>query len=204
MKLYYMPGVCSQAVHIALSELGVAFDLEKVDGATKTTESGADYTAVNPLGYVPALALDDGAILLEAPAILQYLADSKPDAGLAPAGGTMDRVRLQQHLNFIASELHKSFGPFFAPIKPEGAAREQALAKLYTRLDAVEALFADGRRHIMGEGFTVADAYLFVVASWASLIGLDLERWPHVRDYVARIAERPQVHRVLKREGLLH
>lgn len=204
MKLYYMPGVCSQAVHIALSEMGVDFDLEKVDGATKTTESGVDYTSVNPLGYVPALALDDGAILLEAPAILQYLADSKPDAGLAPAAGTMGRVRLQQHLNFIASELHKSFGPFFAPIKPEGAAREQALAKLHTRLDAVEALFADGRRYIMGEGFTVADAYLFVVASWASVIDLDLESWPHVRDYVARIAERPQVHQVLKREGLLH
>lgn len=204
MKLYYMPGVCSQAVHIALSEMGVDFDLEKVDGATKTTESGADYRSVNPLGYVPALALDDGAILLEAPAILQYLADSKPDAGLAPAAGSMDRVRLQQHLNFIASELHKSFGPFFAPIKPEGAVREQALAKLCTRLDAVEAMFADGRRYIMGEGFTVADAYLFVVASWTSLIGLDLERWPQVRDYVARVAERPPVHQVLKREGLLH
>lgn len=204
MKLYYMPGVCSQAVHIALSEIGADFTLEKVDGATKRTETGADYSAVNPLGYVPALALEDGAILLEAPAILQYLADRKPDSGLAPAAGTLDRVRLQQHLNFVASELHKSFGPFFAPIKPEGAVRDQAITKLCKRFDAVEALFADGRRYIMGEGFTVADAYLFVVASWASLIDLDLARWPHVQDYVARVAARPHVHAVLEREGLLH
>lgn len=204
MKLYYSPGVCSQAVHITLNEMGAAFALEKVDSATKKTESGGDFTDVNPLGYVPALELDDGEILLEAPAILQYLADLKPEAGLAPAAGTMERVRLQQHLNFTASELHKSFGPFFAPIKPEGAVRDQALAKLHRRYDALETLLGDGRPYVMGDTFTVADAYVFVVASWAGLIGLDIGRWPRVADYVARIAARPRVQDVLKREGLLN
>ncbi|MEZ5668737.1 MAG: glutathione transferase GstA [Alphaproteobacteria bacterium] len=204
MKLYYSPGVCSQAVHIALAELGSDYGLEKVDLASKQTETGADYSRINPLGYVPALELDDGEVLLEAPAILQYLADTRPESGLAPANGTLARVRLQQALNFTASELHKSFGPFFAPVKPEGAAREQAMTKLQRRFDALEATLADGRAYVMGETFTVADAYTFVVAAWAGIIDLDLARWPNVQAYVARVRGRPQVQAVLKREGLLH
>ncbi len=202
MKLYYSPGTCSQAVHIALNEAGLAHTLETVDLATKRTESGADYTRVNPLGYVPALELDDGEVLLEAPAILQYVADRKPEARLAPANGTLERVRLQERLNFTASELHKSFAPFFAPVKPEGALRDQALRRLATRFDALEARFADGRPYLLGREFTVADAYTFVVASWSTMIGFDTDRWPRVRDYVARVAARPRVREVLVREGL--
>lgn len=202
MKLYYSPGVCSQSVHIALNEAGILHRIEKVDLAGKTTESGADYAAVNPLGYVPALELDDGEVLLEAPAILQYVADLKPEAGLAPANGTRERVRLQAELNYVASELHKSFGPFFAPVKPEGALKDQALARLGRRFDALEAKLADGRDYLMGGRFTVADAYAFVVASWAGPIGFDLSAHPRVQAYVARIAARPKVRETLEREGL--
>jgi len=202
MKLYYSPGVCSQSVHIALNEAGIDHRIEKVDLTAKTTESGADFARINPLGYVPALELDDGEVLLEAPAILQYVADLKPEAGLAPANGTRERVRLQAELNYVASELHKSFGPFFAPVKPEGALKDQALTKLAKRFDALEAKLADGRDYLMGDRFTVADAYAFVVASWAGLIGFDLSSHPRVQAYVARIAARPKVRETLEREGL--
>jgi len=201
MKLYYAPGVCSRAVHIALRESGLDHELERVDLQTKTTETGADYRRVNPLGYVPALELDGGEVLLEAPAVLQYVADLRPETGLAPAAGTLERVRLQAQLNFTAAELQKSFGPFFAPVKPEGALREQALARLRSRFDTLEALLADGRPHVLGAAFTVADAYTFVVASWAPSIDLDLAAWPHVQAYVARIAARPKVQEVLAREA---
>lgn len=203
MKLYYSPGVCSQAVHIALNEAGVPYSLEKVDLATKSTESGIDFTQINPLGYVPALELDDGDVLLEAPAILQYVADQKPESGLAPAYGTLDRVRLQEQLNYTASELHKSFGPFFAPVKPEGALKDQALAKLTKRFETLEARLSDGRDFVMGSKFSVADAYTFVVANWAGLISFDLTPFPNVRNYIDRVAGRPKVREVLQREGLL-
>ncbi|WP_299047127.1 glutathione transferase GstA [uncultured Tateyamaria sp.] len=202
MKLYYSPGVCSQSVHIALNEAGIEHLIEKVDLANKITESGTDYSRVNPLGYVPALELDDGEVLLEAPAILQYVADLKPETSLAPANGTRERVRLQAELNYTASELHKSFGPFFALVKPEGALKEQALAKLAKRFDALEAKLSDGRDYIMGRDFTVADTYTFVVASWAGLIGFDLSGYPHVRAYIERVRARPKVLETLKREGL--
>lgn len=202
MKLYYSPGVCSQSVHIALNEAGIEHLIEKVDLTNKTTETGTDYSRVNPLGYVPALELDDGEVLLEAPAILQYIADLRPESGLAPANGTRERVRLQAELNYTASELHKSFGPFFAPVKPEGALKEQALAKLAKRFDALEAKLADGRAYVMGDQFTVADTYTFVVASWAGLIGLDLSDHPKVQAYVERVRARPNVQETLRREGL--
>lgn len=202
MKLYYSPGVCSQSVHIALNEAGIDHVIEKVDLARKTTESGADYTRINPLGYVPALELDDGDVLLEAPAILQYVADLKPETGLAPANGTRERVRLQAELNYTASELHKSFGPFFAPVKPEGALRDQVWAKLGKRFDELENRLSDGRPYVLGETFSVADTYTFVVASWARLIDFDLSDRPNVRAYVARVANRPKVREVLRREGL--
>jgi glutathione S-transferase len=202
MKLYYSPGVCSQSVHIALNEAGIDHMIEKVDLAKKITERGNDYTRINPLGYVPALELEDGDVLLEAPAILQYVADLKPEAGLAPANGTRERVRLQAELNYTASELHKSFGPFFAPVKPEGALRDQAWTKLGKRFDELEARLSDGRAYVMGETFTVADAYTFVVASWAELIDFDLSDRPHIRAYLERVANRPKVRDVLRREGL--
>lgn len=200
MKLYYSPGVCSQAVHIALLEAGIDHQIEKVDLATKKTESGRDYAQINSLGYVPALELDDGEVLLEAPAILQFLADLKPEANLAPAAGTRERTRMQSQLNFTASELHKSFGPFFAHVKPEGAQREQALRKLGKRFDALEARLADGRDYVMGERFSIADAYAFVVSSWAPMIEFDLCDRSRVRAYVDRVGARPMVQETLRRE----
>lgn len=202
MKLYYTPGVCSQAVHIALTEANLPHTLEKVDLSEKTTETGADFTLINTLGYVPALELDDGSILLEAPAILQYVADLKPDSQLAPANGTLGRVRLQERLNHTASEFHKSFGPFFAAIKPEGALKKQALTKLHQRFALLETELSDGREFIMGETFTVADTYIFVVANWAGIIDFDISEFTHIKAYLARIAERPAVREVYKREGM--
>lgn len=148
--------------------------------------------------------LDDGAVLFEAPAVLQYLADRRPEAGLAPPAGTLARARLQQYLNFTSAELHKAFGPLFAPEPPEGAEREAVVARIARRLDFLEATLADGRPHLLGEAFSVADAYAFVIAGWAGPKGIDLAPWPHLRDYLARIAERPGVARAMRREGLLH
>lgn len=202
MKLYYTPGVCSQAVHIALNEANLPHTIEKVDLANKSTESGADYTQISPLGYVPALELEDGNVLLEAPAMLQYIADLRPDTQLAPVNGTLERVRLQERLNYTASELHKSFGPFFAATKPEGALKEQALNKLRQRFSKLEADLSDGREFIMGDTFTVADTYIFVVANWAAIINFDISAFTNIKDYLARIAKRPSVREVYKREGL--
>lgn len=204
MKLYYAPGVCSLAVHIALNELDATYDLEKVDLATKETETGQNFSKVNPLGYVPALEIDGSDILLEAPVILQYLADTHPDAKLAPPAGTRDRLRLQESLNFTASELHKSFGPFFAAVKPEGALEEQAMKKLKSRFDRLNGMLSDGRAYVMGDDFSVADAYTFVVANWAGVIDLDLSPWPYVQAYVARVGARPKVQAAMKREGLIN
>src|SRR3546814_281779 len=201
MKLYYMPGACSLASHITLREAGAAFDLEKVDAKQKKTERGADFAAINPKGYVPALALDNGEVLTEGAAILQYIADQNPKAGLAPAAGTLARARLQEQLNFVASELHKAFSPLFNPALPESekaAARERVGQKL----GLVEQLLSDGRSYLVGDSFSVADAYLFVVANWSGHTGIDLERWPHIAAYQQRIAARETVQAALKAEGL--
>lgn len=202
MQLYYKPGACSLASHIVLEELGQPFDIERVDTAAGTTETGADFTAINPKGYVPALQLDDGQVLSEGAAILQFLADRRPDAGLAPAAGTLARARLQEHLNYVASELHKAFGPFFAAGSTE-AEKADAETSVAAKLDRVEAVLADGRSYLLGDAFSVADAYLFVVASWARPSGIDLERWPKLRAYVTRVARRDAVRRAVRSEGLL-
>lgn len=198
MKLYIKPGACSLASHIALREAGLSFETEKVDGARRT-DSGADFTAINPKGYVPALTLDDGEVLTEGAAILQYIADSVPAAGLAPANGSRARVRLQEQLNFISSELHKSIGALFA--KPEGAAREAILGRIETRLDLVERTLGDGREYLLG-GYSVADAYLFTVVNWTNFLGLSLGERPHLKAFMARMAARPAVQAALKAEGL--
>lgn len=202
MKLYYAPGACSLSPHISLREASVSFDLEKVDTSTRRTESGADYLSINPKGYVPALQLDGGEVLTEGAAVVQFIADSHPDAGLAPAGGTLERARLQEHLNFIASELHKAFTPLFDPSAPE-AAKQAAPAAVARRLDHVERLLADGRAHLLGERFSVADAYLFTVASWTGPTGIGLDRWPRLASFVARVAARPAVQTAMRAEGLL-
>ena len=202
MKLYYAPGACSLSPHISLREAGAAFDLERVDTRTRTTESGADYLAINPKGYVPALQLDDGEVLTECAAVVQFIADRHPAAGLAPANGSLERARLQEHLNFIASELHKAFTPLFDPSAPE-AAKQAAPAAVARRLDHVEWLLADGRAYLLGERFSVADAYLFTVASWTGPTGIGLDRWPRLAAFVARVAARPAVQAAMQAEGLV-
>lgn len=201
MKLYYKPGACSLSPHIVLREAGLAFELELVDLATKKTGSGGDYLGLNPKGYVPALALDDGQLLTEGPAILQYLADRVPEKRLAPPAGTMERYRLQELLNFIATELHKGFNPLFNPKAPEEwkVVVRELLAK---RIEIVARQLA-GRDYLMGDGFTVADAYLFTVLNWANFAKLDLSSWPVLKTYSARVAARPAVKAALVAEGLV-
>ncbi|PQA85814.1 glutathione transferase GstA [Hyphococcus luteus] len=203
MKLYYKPGACSLASHIALNEAGVAVALEKTDTATKTTENGEDYSAINPNGYVPALRLDNGEILTEGPAILQFIADTNQSAGLAPENGTVERARVNALLNFAGSELHKAFAPLFADPAPEGAARDAIIEKIGTRLDHIESRLADGRAYLTGDAFTIADAYVFVVANWANFVNVDLSKWPNVVSFVKRVAARPAVTNALAAEGLL-
>lgn len=200
MKLYYAPGVCSLAPHIVAREAGLPLTLVRVDNRNKTTESGDDYRAINPKGYVPLLELDDGTRLTEGPAIVQYLADRAPAAELAPANGTLARYQLQEWLNFITSEVHKQFSPLFDAAMPDEA-KERFRAKLAVRFDWI-ARQLDGRDHLM-DRITVADAYLFTVLRWTQFTGPDLARWPTLQRYVERIAARPQVQAAMKAEGLL-
>lgn len=201
MKLYYAPGACSLSPHIVLRELGLKFDLERVDLKARKTASGKDFLKINPKGYVPALELEDGTVLTEGAAIVQFLADRKPDTGLAPAPGSLARVRLQEQLNFLASELHKAFSPLFNPATPEDV-KATARDRVARRFDDLENLLGDGRSYLMGEGYSVADAYLFVLASWTKPTGIDLSRWPKVKALVQRIAQRPPVTEALRAEGL--
>lgn len=191
MKLYFSPGACSLASHIVLRELGLPFEIEKVNNKTKTTASGADFWKINPKGYVPVLQLDDGSVLTEGPAIMQYLADQKPEAGLAPANGTMARYRLQEWLGFINSEIHKSYSPLFNPDTPEQT-RISSIEKIGKRLDFVENNLA-GKEYLTGNAFTIADAYLYVVVNWSGFVGINLDKWPNVKALHARIAARPAV-----------
>ncbi|HMM46891.1 MAG TPA: glutathione transferase GstA [Thiobacillaceae bacterium] len=200
MKLYFYPGACSMAVHIVLREADYRFDLDRVDLMTKQTEGGEDYARVNPKGYVPALRLDDGEVLTEAAAIMQYLADNKPAAGLAPKPGTREHYRLIEWLNFIATEIHKSLGALFNPaITPEWKADRIAQFERYCDF-LVDAL-AD-RPYLLGENFSIADAYLFTVLGWTGLFQIDLGRWPALQSYVGRIAARPMVREAMRAEGL--
>ena len=200
MKLYYAPGVCSLSPHIVAREAGLPLTLVRVDNKNKKTESGEDYRAINPKGYVPLLELDNGVRLSEGPAIVQYLADLAPAAKLAPANGTLERYQLQEWLNFITSEVHKQFSPLFDATMPEEA-KEKFRTKLATRFEWIVQQL-QGRDFLMGS-FTVADAYLFVVLRWTKFTGPDLARWPVLQAYVDRIAARPHVQEALKAEGLL-
>ena len=201
MKLYFYPGACSMAPHIVLREAGYQFELDKVDLAKKQTASGEDYGKVNPKGYVPALRLDDGQVLTEAGAILQYLADHKPDSGLAPKAGTMERYRLMEWLNFIASEIHKTLGALFNPkITPEW--KDNQIALFGRRCDVLVRTL-DGKQYLMGDKFSVADAYLFTILGWANLFKLDMNKWPALQSYTARVAARPAVQQAMKAEGLI-
>jgi len=200
VKLYYGPGTCALSPHIVLSELGLPHELVKVSTKTRKMEDGGDYLEVNPKGYVPTLELDDGQRLTEGPAIVQYLADRVPSAGLAPANGTMERYRLQEWLNFITSEIHKQFSPMFSPATPEEV-KEGLRTKLAGRFDWLNRQL-EGKEYLMGDRFTVADAYLFTVLRWSPFTGIDLGKWPVLAQYVARVGARPQVRAAMKAEGL--
>ena len=198
MKLYYSPGACSLSPHIVLHELGLAVDAVKVDLGSKVMDGGGDFRSVNPKGYVPVLQLDDGSLLTEGPAIVQYLADRKPEAGLAPANGTLERYRLQEWLNFIATELHKQFSPLFNAESTD-AVKDAQRKRLGTRFDYLAQTV--GRQDwLLAGGYSVADAYLFTVLGWTAHVGPDLAAWPALQAYMQRVQARPAVAATLAAE----
>jgi glutathione S-transferase len=201
MKLYYSPGACSLASHIVAREAGIEIELEKVDFASKRTQSGIDFLTINPKGTVPVLELDDGSVLTEGPAIMQFLADLKPEHNLAPRNGTMARYRLQEWLGFINSDVHTSYAPLFNAATPAAmrSKKEEVLFKYY---ELVEGALARGP-WLMGEKFSVADAYLFVVTNWARHVKFDLGQMPAIAEFQLRVAGRPHVRAALLAEGLL-
>lgn len=202
MRLFYKPGACSLASHIVLHQLGVPFEVERVDTARGRTETGRDFKEISPNGYVPALEMNGGEFLTEGAAILQYLADQHPEQQLAPPAGTLSRARVQEHLNFISSELHKAFSPLFAPATTDDD-KAKALENVSRRLDYVETLLGDGRDYLVDDRFSIADAYLFVVCNWANFVKIDLATWPRIEAFVQRIAARPPVQAAMKTEGLI-
>ena len=201
MKLYYSPGACSLSPHIALREAGLAFTPVQASTKTKQLADGTDFNTINAKSQVPVLEFDDGSRLTEGPAIVQYIADQVPDKKLAPANGTRERYRLQEWLNFITAELHKVFTPLFNADMPEQA-KALFRAKLAERLQWVDGQLA-GKDYLMGEGFTVADGYLFVVANWGQHVGVDIKPYAHLGAFMQRVAARPAVQAAMKAEGLL-
>jgi glutathione S-transferase len=199
MKLYYSPGVCSLATHIALIEAGLQFSIERVDLKTKQTAGGADFRQINPKGYVPALALDGGVVLTEGPALLQYVADQARPGQLAPVTGTIERYQLIGWLNYIGTEVHKNFSPLFNPAA-SGEVKEGARGALAQRFAFLERSLQ--RRDFLMDGFSVADAYLFTVLGWSGHVKVSLADWPVLQEYVARIGSRPAVQQALRAEGL--
>jgi len=198
MKLYYLPGACSMAAHIILREAGYTFEIDKLNLATQLTAAGEDYRAVNSGGYVPALRLDSGDVLTEDTVVLQYLADQKPEAALAPPMGTMERYRLMEWLNFIATELHKNLGALFNPnITPEW--KVQQIEMFSRRADWLDGQMAD-RPFLMGARFSVADAYLFTVIGWCPKLGIEIDRWPALKKHHALVAARPAVIATIQAE----
>jgi glutathione S-transferase len=201
MKLYYTPAACSLAPHIVAREAGLKLDIEKVDLAGKKTETGADFSKINPKGYVPALGLDNGEVLTEVATLVQYLADQAPQSGLAPANGTMERYRMQEWLTFISTEIHKGFGPLWKPDTPAEtkAAAKANLAKRFAYLDQHLA----NRSFLTGDRFSAADAYLFTVVNWTNFHDIDLAPYSNLKAYVQRVAARPAVQQAMEAEGLL-
>ena len=200
MKLYYAPGACSLAPHIALREAGIPVELQKVDLKAKQYEGG-DFKQVNGKGYVPAITTDDGTVLTECPVILQYIADQKPESGLAPRPGDKARYKLQEALNFVTSELHKGMGNFFNPALTEEW-RKAVTDRLNIRFDWLAKQLV-GKTYFLGDKFTVADAYLFTILNWAGPSKFDLSKWPAITEYQKRVAARPKVQEALKAEGLV-
>jgi len=201
LKLYYSPGACSLSPHIVLREAGLAFEPVLASTKTHKLQDGTDYYGINPKGYVPLLELDNGERLSEGPVIVQYIADQAPAKKLAPTAGTMARYRLQEWLNFITSELHKSFSPLFNPAMPEEG-KALYRTRLGDRFKWVDGQLA-GKNYLMGEDFSVADAYLFVVAGWGKHVGVDISGLANLGAFMARVGARPAVQEALKAEGLL-
>lgn len=202
MKLYYSKGACSLSPHIALAESGLPYQLESVNLGVNPhqTGSGGDYSAINPKGSVPALQLDNGEILTEGPAIVQYIADQAPNSKLAPANGSLPRYRLQEWLNYISSEIHKTYSPLWNPNSAE-TTKEGAWKRLELQFARVDSQLA-GKDYLMGE-FSVADAYLFTVLNWVGVLGRSLDQYSNIQAFMARMAARPGVQKALKEEGLL-
>jgi glutathione S-transferase len=200
MQLYFSPGACSLATHITLRELGLPFDLKRSDTKTKKLADGSDYYAVNSKGAVPALRLDDGQVLTEGVVLMQYLADQKPASGLLPRTGTFDRLRVLEWLNYISSEIHKSFSPLWNA-SADSKVKEYAQANLEKKLDWTNSQLA-GKKHLTGDQFTIADAYLYTVLNWAYFLNIGLDKWPALKEYHARVAARPKVQEALEAEGL--
>jgi glutathione S-transferase len=201
MKLYYSSGACSMAPHIVAREAGHKIDLEKVDIPAKKTAGGEDFWTINPKGYVPALKMDNGQVLTEVGVIIQYLADQKPESGLTAKMGTMERYRQMEAVNFAATEIHKQLGALFNPkMTPE--MKEVQLGTVERRFNALEKLLA-GKQYITGDKYTVADAYLFTVLNWTKGLKIDLDKWPNIKNFVARVAARPAVQETMRAEGLL-
>jgi glutathione S-transferase len=201
MKLYYSPGACSLSPHIVLHEAGLAFTAELASTKTHQLTDGTDYYSINPLGYVPLLVLNDGTQLSEGPAIVQYIADQVPDKQLAPANGSMARYQLQSLLNFISTEVHKGFGPLFNPATPADY-KPAVIEKLLSRMAWIDGQLA-GKQYLMGDTFTVADAYLFTVTGWGAYVKVDLSGLANISAHRARVAARPAVQAALRAEGLL-
>lgn len=201
LQLYYSPGSCSLSPHIALHESGLAFEAIAAPTKTHKLADGTDYYTINPLGYVPLLVLEDGTQLIEGPAIVQYIADQVPHKNLAPANGTLPRYQLQSLLNFISTELHKSFSPLFNPALP-AETKELFKPRLMSRLTHANQLL-EGKQYLMGDTFTVADAYLFVVSNWCKTTGIDIAALTHLVAFRARVASRPAVQAAMRAEGLI-
>jgi len=199
MKLYYAPGACSMAPHIALNELGIDHTTEKVDLKSKTTDTGIDFLGVNSKGYVPTLETNDGT-LTEVQVILQYLADANPAKGLLPKFGDIKRYRAMEMLNFISSELHKGIGGLFNPAMPDGG-KEAIKGRLDSRLGWMNKQL-EKSQYVLGDAFSVADAYAFTVLGWCKHVGIDLGKFPAIGTYLARVAARPAVQKTLQAEGL--
>lgn len=202
MRLFVTPGVCSLASHIALHESGLPFEAELVDLRAKTLSDGSDYRAINAKGAVPALEIEPGEVLTEGVAIMQYVADLAPKAGIAPPAGSLDRARMQEAMNFIAGELHKSgYAALFRPGLTDEAKTAQ-LGVIDTKLAWLEALLSDGRDYLVPSGYSLADGYLFTISGWSTKFGHDLTRFPNIVALRARVAERPAVQAAMRAEGM--